>query len=191
MKIAVIGWGSLIWCPGSLGIQSRWHRDGPELPVEFARVSRDGRLTLVLVENQAAQQTYWAASKFSDIENARKDLMRREGTKLCYVESLCVSECNAPEENVKHIIQRWCEEKQWDGALWTALPAEDRDKKKWSSIPDGPFSYLSSISDPCTKERAKEYVENAPPNINTEVRKMARSRLGWEDRTLPDFLFEE
>lgn len=32
MKIAVIAWGSLIWCPGSLQIGSWWHKDGPVLP---------------------------------------------------------------------------------------------------------------------------------------------------------------
>jgi hypothetical protein len=48
MKIAVIGWGSLIWCPGSLRIQTAWHNDGPSLPIEFARILKDGRLTLVI-----------------------------------------------------------------------------------------------------------------------------------------------
>jgi hypothetical protein len=50
MKIAVLGWGSLIWQPRELRISLPiWKTDGPELPVEFARVSMDGRLTLVPV----------------------------------------------------------------------------------------------------------------------------------------------
>ena len=48
MQVAVIDWGSLISSPGILGLQSRWHHDGPPLPVEFARISRDNRLTLVI-----------------------------------------------------------------------------------------------------------------------------------------------
>jgi 1-acyl-sn-glycerol-3-phosphate acyltransferase len=48
MRIAVLGWGSLIWSPGNLKIDREWHEDGPFLPIEFARVSQDGRLTLVL-----------------------------------------------------------------------------------------------------------------------------------------------
>jgi hypothetical protein len=41
-QIAIIGWGSLISSPGSLLLSSRWHTDGPLLPVEFARVSSGG-----------------------------------------------------------------------------------------------------------------------------------------------------
>lgn len=38
-KIAVIGWGSLIWCPKGLKIRDKWKNDGPKLPIEFARIS--------------------------------------------------------------------------------------------------------------------------------------------------------
>ena len=48
MKIAILGWGSLVWNPRNLSIiNSAWHPDGVLLPIEFARISRDGRLTLV------------------------------------------------------------------------------------------------------------------------------------------------
>jgi len=45
-KIIVLGWGSLIWDPRELKIKnSEWQKDGPNLPIEFARISQDGRLT--------------------------------------------------------------------------------------------------------------------------------------------------
>lgn len=62
MNIAVIGWGSLIWCPRTLQIEPGWHRDGPMLPIEFARKSSDGRLTLVIHAGCRKQRTYWANS---------------------------------------------------------------------------------------------------------------------------------
>ena len=48
MKIVCIGWGSLVWDPGVLRCVGDWQTDGPTLPLEFARVWRDGRLALVL-----------------------------------------------------------------------------------------------------------------------------------------------
>ncbi len=46
MAIVCLGWGSLVWKPCVLRCKGDWHGYGPELPLEFARVLRDGRLTL-------------------------------------------------------------------------------------------------------------------------------------------------
>ena len=46
-KIAVLAWGSLIEKPAVLStIIDNWKPDGPKLPIEFARKSNDGYLTL-------------------------------------------------------------------------------------------------------------------------------------------------
>lgn len=54
MRIVIPGWGSLIWNPGNLAMTGEWQPDGPMLPVEFARVSTDGRLTLVIAPDVPA-----------------------------------------------------------------------------------------------------------------------------------------
>lgn len=48
IKCACLGLGSPIWNPGDLS--SDWMADGPYLPLEFARLSKDGRITLVVHE---------------------------------------------------------------------------------------------------------------------------------------------
>lgn len=51
MKIACLGWGSLIWNPGDLKIKTEdWFSGGPILPIEFVRISTDKRVTLVIDE---------------------------------------------------------------------------------------------------------------------------------------------
>jgi hypothetical protein len=49
-RIAILGWGSLIWEPRELETIGGWQMGGPVLPIEFSRVSNDGRLTLVVDE---------------------------------------------------------------------------------------------------------------------------------------------
>ena len=44
MKIAILGWGSLVWDSRQLPHSGEWHTGGPVLPIEFSRVSKDGRL---------------------------------------------------------------------------------------------------------------------------------------------------
>ena len=80
MKIAVLAWGSLVWDRRGLVIAEDFRPVGPLVPVELSRVSRDGRLTLVLDEAFGAPcLTYSAMSVFGDINETIENLRRREG----------------------------------------------------------------------------------------------------------------
>jgi hypothetical protein len=72
MQIAIIGWGSLIWCPGSLQMKSLWHRDGPILPIEYARISSGDRLTLVIHPGSRNQHTLWTLAASEYLDTARE-----------------------------------------------------------------------------------------------------------------------
>ena len=67
MKTVFLGWGSLIWCPCDLKKRGEWHRDGPCLPVEFARISKNGRLNLVLYPDADRVQVLWAYEEDNDL----------------------------------------------------------------------------------------------------------------------------
>jgi hypothetical protein len=43
LRISVLAWGSIIWDRGDLSIIEDFEPTGPSLPIEFCRVSRDGR----------------------------------------------------------------------------------------------------------------------------------------------------
>jgi hypothetical protein len=54
MKIAILAWGYLIWNQGDLAAANAFTPDGPQLPIEFSRVSNKDaaprRLTPVIDE---------------------------------------------------------------------------------------------------------------------------------------------
>ena len=81
MKIAVLAWGSLVWDPRQLPYDGTWQRGGPILPIEFSRVARDARLTLVVDPNDGHDVvTRFTMSRRTDLGDAVADLRDREGT---------------------------------------------------------------------------------------------------------------
>src|SRR5438105_1725427 len=79
MQICYLGWGSLIWDPKDLSFRGPWIQGGPTLPIEFCRISADGRLTLVIDgEHGVPVVTRFAASDYSDLQSAREALKERE-----------------------------------------------------------------------------------------------------------------
>ena len=85
MRIAILGWGSLLWEGGPEF--DRWHApweyDGPVLKLEFSRVSekRLKAMTLVIdAEHGVEIAVAWCVSKRTALADATRDLRVREGT---------------------------------------------------------------------------------------------------------------
>ena len=55
VKSVVLAWGSLVWDPRELQTAAKFAPDGPLLPIEFCRISADGRLTLAIDERFGAR----------------------------------------------------------------------------------------------------------------------------------------
>jgi hypothetical protein len=197
VEIAVIGWGSLIWCSGSLRIKTKWRTDGPVLPIEFARVSEDDRLTLVIHPGSAPQPTYWALSELDELKAARRNLKKREGCSLTAIHyfPLDNDSPSIPPEVEAELVAWLPKHKGAESVIWTALETnwEDKFDKRAFSV-DEAVRYLDKLDEErkqakATFDRAKEYVQNAPPSIQTEVRRLMREK-GWLDAKLSDLLFE-
>lgn len=176
--IACLGWGSLVWDPRELPIQHAWFEDGPFVPIEFARKSRDGRVTLVLERSAILVRSLWAAMDATDIATARKDLRKREGV---------------PEKNEKKHIHSWSTGKRspalipglsrWANArgvrhvVWTALPPT------WNGIertptPDEVVEYLRTLTG-ATRDNAERYIRSTPRQIDTTYRRRIETALRW------------
>src|ERR1700693_4595954 len=80
MRVAILGWGSLIPQPEGLLLSENWQPDGPILEIEFSRISGDGRLTLVIDPQGSEVKTYYAESARTELSDAICDLRIREST---------------------------------------------------------------------------------------------------------------
>jgi hypothetical protein len=187
MNIAIVGWGSLIWDPGTLAKRGRWHKDGPCLPIEFVRVSKDRRLTLVIHPPSNEQRTYWALSALERLKAARTNLARREGTGVDNIRRVSREESCYGADAIEVAVHRWLRGRpDLDAAIWTGLPAT----LKGRDVVAEAVTYLTGLeSIPDVYERAKEYVVKAPRQIQTAARREMQ-RQGWVDVELPQELFE-
>lgn len=187
----------MVWCPGSLRIKTRWRADGPGLPLEFARISEDGRLTLVILPGSKEQGTYWALSECESLDGGRRNLRERERAKLTdiHVAVRGGPQMKGIDRDVAKSIEAWLALNDDVGAaLWTGLGSNWRDNRGRDFTPADAVRYLQELEAlskraRSTYERAREYIVNSPPLVGTEVREAMRAQ-GWKDAKLPEFLFD-
>lgn len=183
-KIAVLGWGSLIWDPRNLQIIGEWNEDGPLLPIEFARISEDGRLSLVLYPYEKNNQTLWAYSAFENLYQAKENLREREGTIMERIGYVSIPEdlsnCQAVP-SVNNTIREWAEEKGLGAVIWTDLPYNPYKFKKKTRMDlneDNAIKYLRNLEGE-ESLKAEEYIRKAPEQITTRLRRRIEKDLGW------------
>ncbi len=176
MKIAILAWGSLVWDPRTLQIEGDWINEGPELEIEFSRVSKDGRLTLVIDSKYGAKvRTYYGKSIRADIGDAIADLRDREGTirkRIGYADIVNSNNSNSEfheHEDVFDNIIDWCNDKKYDAAVWTALPSQFYDQTNLEFSVDNAINYLEKLP-LSAKNNAINYIKKAPIEIITPVR---------------------
>ncbi|MEK7404267.1 MAG: hypothetical protein AAB225_04095 [Acidobacteriota bacterium] len=185
MKIAILGWGSLIWDPRDLPREGCWQTGGPVLPVEFSRVSSDGRLTLVIDPTDGAEvRTLFVRSARSDLDDAICDLRCREGTSCSRIGcvDLVHTWTRSRGKSIAEIVQKWMQSPGFDAVVWTDLAPNFKDKTGKPFSVEAAIQYLEGLPKG-QRRRAYEYVNNAPPEVDTPVRRRLRESgklAAWE-----------
>lgn len=180
MLIACLGWGSLVWKPGDLPVRGNWFEDGPFLPIEFARQSSDGRMTLVLMPNTfPLVRSMWKPMSVGSTKEARKALGVRECPQSDKPES-CVDYWprGSKKRAVARRVGQWAREFDIGAVVWTNLPPRFGGKNNTVPTADEVVSYLGGLEGE-TREKAKEYIQRAPQQIDTEFRRAIERELGW------------
>jgi predicted trehalose synthase len=149
VKSVVLAWGSLVWDPGALQTAGKFTANGPLLPIEFCRVSDDGRLTLAIDESFGALcKTYSAPSALESLDAARDDLCLREGMAdaraVGFVEPASGRQSDFALESHPQVvatIAAWAESLGYDSAIWSALASNFDDWGKGGE----PFSVSAAL----------------------------------------------
>lgn len=185
MKIAILGWGSLIWNPQNLNYNKElgWNTEGPYLPIEFSRISSNGRLTLVIEKNAEMLKTLFAISHYEKLDEALLDLAVREGCSkgkigYCYKDKSGVI-CDPKDFKFQSDIEKWMvTNDDIDAVLWTNLSVKFYDTIGLKLTVENIINYLETL-DENIKPLAEEYIRKAPKQIDTKMRRAIEERLKW------------
>lgn len=169
--LACLGWGSLIWDPRDLPIEGEWQNDGPHLPVEFSRVSTDGRLTLVVTRNAALVQVLWASLAVASLDDGIRALAEREGIPERSIgHSVGVwSIQHSSTHNEANSIGEWGRDRELEGVIWTALKPGFPNSRGQSLTRDQAIAHVNQL-DGETRRRAEEYIQRTPSQVSTRYR---------------------
>jgi hypothetical protein len=181
VKIAILGWGSLVWDPQELAYDGIWRTGGPNLPIEFSRISSDGRLTLVIDRNNGQiMPTQYTTSTMTTLAEAVENLRLRESTSIKYIGYIDLQNGTSRLSQTELAVQikPWAQEYGFSAVVWTALPPRFRiGEKEVTYSVNGAIGYLQSLPDHIA-ERASEYISKAPPEVNTPLRRRLLE-IGW------------
>ena len=187
-KIAVLAWGSLLWDQRDLKIAAKFEPTGPRLPIEFCRISADGRLTLIIDETNGAECISYQARSSSDIlEAAAANLAEREGmpstANVGFID-LVAGKMSAlsVKRHPKSVntIRAWAMSNEYDAVIWTTLGIKFKDATGVLFSVVAALSYLETL-DRVRFSRALEYIRRAPPEVQTPVRVAVNRR--WPNKS--------
>jgi predicted RNase H-like nuclease len=181
-RIAILGWGSLVWDPRGLPHEPPWRRGGPALPLEFSRVSSDGRLTLVIdpIDGESLP-TRFALSPREALEDVVADLRDRERTAWKNIGMIGLSS-KQERSRIPALVgtlKDWLQRNGLEGVVWTDLQPNFARQLSRNFTLDVALEYLRGLPKGVA-HRAREYIGKAPSEVRTPLRRRIHES-GWPD----------
>ncbi len=178
MKIACLGWGSLIWKPGILPVREGWRHDGPDLPIDFVRVGDGGELDAVISPGARLSRVLWTVVETQSLAAAREFLRLRE--KIPSSQPKCVGSIPSYGRHYPYEqeIARWARSIGVEGVVWTALPARFKEiNGRWPTVEEA-LIHLRNLPED-VQRHAELYVRSAPQVVRTNIRSALEEEFGW------------
>lgn len=189
-RIAVIGWGSLLWDLDDLApkVEGDWlMRAGPALPFEFSRISPKRKMGLALCLDPVhgrACPTHAIRSRRADIHAAAEDLRARERTaEARFIGAHCArtgfSRSRLPA--VAALFADWCAATGAAGAVWTDLSSNFHEMSGEDFSIPAAMRWLRGLKGD-SHEEAVRYIENAPATTATPLRDALAADPWWREQ---------
>ena len=185
-RIAILGWGSLIWDLDDLApkVEGDWLiGHGPDLPMEFSRISPKRRRALVVCLDAAVGapcRTNAILSARAGIDEAIDDLRARErAQRREQIGAVFQGEvAQAATPAVAEAVLEWCDRTGAAGAVWTDLdPNYMAETGEAFSIERG-LAYLRRLEGDSLVE-AVRYIQYAPAATDTPLRRALAAADWW------------
>jgi hypothetical protein len=163
-----------------------WNAGGPQLSVEFCRVSgsRSNALPLVVDGSLGTKvATLYAISKRSDLDDAIADLHRREGTSadnIGYINRTTGDEHSRDAHTIE-VIRSWAQTKDVQAVTWTDLPSNFPEREPGLFL-EAALAHLKKLEADGRLQKAVEYILKAPPQITTRFRAFIMNDDWFKDR---------
>ena len=197
MSIVCLGWGSLVWDPDDLPIEQTdpveraWLLDGPHLPVEFARHSNGGRMTLVVVPGRRLVPVLWTLMLVRDLEAAKRSLAmrecRRRDRRLVaadriqrFVNESCGYGTRDGDSRGQcaNLVRQWAARRDVEAVIWTDLPAKFNGINGQIPNAEEVIEFLRHREGQ-ERQDAMEYIMRTPKQILTDYRRQIEAQLQW------------
>ncbi len=188
MKIAFLGWGSLIWDQGP-EFDSKagpWTCGGPVLPVEFCRIasSRKGALVLVIDPKLGTDvEVLYALSLRDDPDDALADLRKREGTSMKSIGfvNLLTNKQRGRHPEVVATIKDWAQQMNIQVVAWTDLGSNFKSKTGDDFSNEAALKHLKSL-DKAGRREAVKYIVRAPEQVDTNFRQFLATNAWFQEQ---------
>jgi hypothetical protein len=114
----------------------------------------------------------------SDIESAQRALCFRESiTTKNWINLIGLWQLGQSNPREMPRLSQWAADRELNSVIWTALRPRFNEEERSPSLNEV-VTYLRGLTG-SRRDRAQQYIENAPRQIDTNYRRKIEAELGW------------